>query len=188
MMSPSTRSSDRLRVGIDGRILMHYEMRGFARYTVELFRAMKEIAGDNVELISFSPGRSLPSFWPRWISLRGVPGATRDSLGAGGTAETITARRASMFSTPLRTAGCPTGACASTLSPVTTSSIACLSIAAASTGADVGERNMRTLLPGTARIKYITVSDFSKQDICRFYGLSSGPRGGDPQCRQSALS
>ena len=45
-----------IRVGIDGRILMHYEMRGFARYTVELFRAMKELAGDNVELISFSPG------------------------------------------------------------------------------------------------------------------------------------
>jgi len=35
---------------------MHYEMRGFARYTVELFRAMKELARDNVELISFSPG------------------------------------------------------------------------------------------------------------------------------------
>ncbi len=35
---------------------MHYEMRGFARYTVELFRAMKEIGGDNIELISFSPG------------------------------------------------------------------------------------------------------------------------------------
>jgi len=35
---------------------MHYEMRGFARYTVELFRAMKEIAGDNIELLSFSPG------------------------------------------------------------------------------------------------------------------------------------
>ncbi len=45
-----------LRVGIDGRILMHYEMRGFARYTVELFRAMKEIAGEDVELFSFSPG------------------------------------------------------------------------------------------------------------------------------------
>ena len=35
---------------------MHYEMRGFARYTVELFRAMKEIAGSKVELISFSSG------------------------------------------------------------------------------------------------------------------------------------
>lgn len=34
---------------------MHYEMRGFARYTVELFRAMKELAGDNIELLSFSP-------------------------------------------------------------------------------------------------------------------------------------
>lgn len=45
-----------IRVGIDGRVLMHYEMRGFARYTVELFRAMKEIAGSKVELISFSSG------------------------------------------------------------------------------------------------------------------------------------
>ena len=45
-----------IRVGIDGRVLMHYEMRGFARYTVELFRAMKEIAGSNVELILFSSG------------------------------------------------------------------------------------------------------------------------------------
>lgn len=44
-----------IRVGIDGRVLMHYEMRGFARYTVELFRAMKQIAGSKVELISFSP-------------------------------------------------------------------------------------------------------------------------------------
>ena len=45
-----------IRIGIDGRILMHYEMRGFARYTVELFRAMQEIAGNNIELSSFSPG------------------------------------------------------------------------------------------------------------------------------------
>ena len=41
---------------------MHYEMRGFARYTVELFRAMKEIAGSNVQLISFSPGPIAPEF------------------------------------------------------------------------------------------------------------------------------
>ena len=33
-----------IRIGIDGRILMHYEMRGFARYTVELFRAMKSLS------------------------------------------------------------------------------------------------------------------------------------------------
>ena len=51
-----------LRIGIDGRILMHYEMRGFARYTVELFRAMKELAGDAIELISFSPGPLAPEF------------------------------------------------------------------------------------------------------------------------------
>jgi glycosyltransferase involved in cell wall biosynthesis len=51
-----------IRVGIDGRILMHYEMRGFARYTVELFRAMKEIAGNQIELSSFSPAPLAPEF------------------------------------------------------------------------------------------------------------------------------
>ena len=45
----------RLRIGIDGRVLMHYEIRGFARYTVELFRAMREILGHEIELYSFSP-------------------------------------------------------------------------------------------------------------------------------------
>ena len=35
-----------IRIGLDGRPWMHYEMRGFARYTVEWFRAMKEITGD----------------------------------------------------------------------------------------------------------------------------------------------
>lgn len=44
-----------IRVGLDGRILMHYEMRGFARHTVELFRAIKEIAGNQIELIAFAP-------------------------------------------------------------------------------------------------------------------------------------
>ncbi len=50
-----TSTSKPLRVGIDGRILTHFEMRGFARYTVELFTAMKQIAGDRLELYSFSP-------------------------------------------------------------------------------------------------------------------------------------
>jgi glycosyltransferase involved in cell wall biosynthesis len=45
-----------LRIGIDARVLMHYEIRGFTRYTLELFRAMKEIAGPGIELYSFSPG------------------------------------------------------------------------------------------------------------------------------------
>jgi glycosyltransferase involved in cell wall biosynthesis len=51
-----------LRIGIDGRLLMHYEMRGFARHTVELFRAMKEAVGDDIDLISFSPGSIAPEF------------------------------------------------------------------------------------------------------------------------------
>jgi len=45
-----------LRIGIDARVLMYDEIRGFTRYTLELFRAMKEIAGPGIELYSFSPG------------------------------------------------------------------------------------------------------------------------------------
>jgi len=51
-----------IRIAFDGRVLMHYEMRGFARYTVELFRAMKELADENIELYSFSPGPMAPEF------------------------------------------------------------------------------------------------------------------------------
>src|ERR1035438_7791488 len=52
----------RIRIGIDGRVLMHYEMRGFARYTVEVLRGLKEIAGDRISLYSFSPGPIAPEF------------------------------------------------------------------------------------------------------------------------------
>src|SRR6516162_5378527 len=51
-----------LRIGIDGRLLMHYEMRGFARHTIELFRAMKNWVGDNIHLLAFSPGPIAPEF------------------------------------------------------------------------------------------------------------------------------
>jgi hypothetical protein len=57
-----TSASPPLRIGIDGRVLMHYEMRGFARYTLELFRAMKEVAGGKVDLYSFSPEPIAPEF------------------------------------------------------------------------------------------------------------------------------
>ncbi|MGA3194914.1 MAG: glycosyltransferase family 1 protein [Terriglobales bacterium] len=51
-----------IRIGIDGRVLMHYEMRGFARYTVEVLRALKENAGERIALYSFSPGPIAPEF------------------------------------------------------------------------------------------------------------------------------
>ncbi len=41
---------------------MHYEMRGFARYTVEVLRALKENAGERIALYSFSPGPIAPEF------------------------------------------------------------------------------------------------------------------------------
>ena len=58
----SSRPAPALRIGIDGRVLMHYEMRGFARHTVELFRALKKLAGDAVSLTSFSPGSIAAEF------------------------------------------------------------------------------------------------------------------------------
>jgi len=61
MVQPA-QSRKPLRVGIDGRIFMHYEIRGFARYTIELFRAMKEVAGDELELFAFAPGPIAPEF------------------------------------------------------------------------------------------------------------------------------
>jgi glycosyltransferase involved in cell wall biosynthesis len=54
-----------LRIGIDGRILIHYEMRGLARYTVEMLSAMKEVAGDGIDLYSFSPAPIAPQFLER---------------------------------------------------------------------------------------------------------------------------
>ena len=60
-MSAAT-SKNKLRVGIDGRVLMQYEMRGFARHTVELFRAVQEIAGDRISLTAFSPEPIAPEF------------------------------------------------------------------------------------------------------------------------------
>ena len=39
---------------IDGRILMQYEMRDFARYTVELFRAMKEMGARQLCVVTGS--------------------------------------------------------------------------------------------------------------------------------------
>jgi len=51
-----------IRIGLDGRVLMRYEMRGLARYTVELFAALKKIAADGIELFSFSPGPIAPEF------------------------------------------------------------------------------------------------------------------------------
>ncbi len=83
-----------IRLGIDGRILMHYEMRGFARYTVELFRAMKEIAGNQIELFSFSPGPIAPEFL-HVLDITPVvfPCAQRDSLGASRSAAAVAANR-----------------------------------------------------------------------------------------------
>ena len=46
-----------LRIGIDARVLMHYQIRGFTRYTLELFRAMKEIEGPGSNCFRSHPGR-----------------------------------------------------------------------------------------------------------------------------------
>jgi hypothetical protein len=71
-------------------MLTYYEMRGFARYTAELFHAMKEIAGDNVDLYSFSPSPIAPEFLAE-LEIEAMVFPAGDSVGAGGTAEALPA-------------------------------------------------------------------------------------------------
>jgi len=51
-----------IRIGFDGRIMMQYEVRGFARHTIELIRAMKEIAEKKASRINFRREQLLTNF------------------------------------------------------------------------------------------------------------------------------
>ncbi len=161
-----------IRIGLDGRILMHSEMRGFARYTVELFRAMREIAGDNIELYSFSPGPIAPGFLNE-LDIKPV---------------VFTARREILWEQvelpkQLRQTGIDVfHATANRGLPYR---CACKRIVTCHDVIDrlpeycMGEhwrgrwrKKYADFLSRHSADKYITVSDFSKQDICRFHGLA----------------
>jgi hypothetical protein len=158
-----------IRVGLDGRILMHYEMRGFARYTLELFCAMKEIAGTGIELVSFSPGPIAPEFLAALDITPVVFQARREILweqvelpkqlqGAGIDVFHTTANRGLPYRRVCRYV-------------VTCHDI--IDRLPEYCGREHWRGSWRKkyadFVSRQSADKYITVSDFSKQDICRFH-------------------
>ena len=161
-----------IRVGLDGRILMHYEMRGFARYTVELFRAMKRIAGNKVELISFSPGPIAREFMSALDITPVVFQANREILWEQmELPKQLQRMRVDVFHATANR-GLP-------YRRVCKYVVTCHDIIDR-LPEYCGRENWRGLwrkkyadfASRRSADKYITVSHFSKQDICRFYGLS----------------
>ena len=173
-----------LRIGIDGRILMHYEMRGFARYTVELFRAMKEIAGDNIELTTFSPGPIAAEFSAALAITPVVFQARREILWEQVELPKQLQRNGIDVFHATANRGLP-------YRRVCKYVVTCHDIIDR-LPEYVGREHWRghwrkqyaDFASRHSADKYITVSDFSKQDICRFHNLSLKPRSRDSQRRQ----
>ena len=161
-----------IRIGLDGRILMHYEMRGFARYTVELFRAMKEIAGCNVDLYSFSPGPIAPKFLAELEIKPVVFPARREILWEQvELPKHLRQARIDVFHATANR-GLP-------WARVCTYILTCHDVIDRLPEFCGGEhwrgrwRNRYAdFVSRHSADKYITVSNFSKQDICRFHHLS----------------
>jgi glycosyltransferase involved in cell wall biosynthesis len=161
-----------IRIGLDGRILMHYEMRGFARYTVELFRAMTEIAGGNVELYSFSPGPIAPEFLAALDIKPVVFRARREILWEQvELPKQLRQTRIDIFHTTANRGLPYRRACKYILT--------CHDVIDRLPEYCAGEhwrgglrKKYSDFVSRHSADKYITVSDFSKQDICRFHGLS----------------
>ncbi len=162
-----------IRIGLDGRILMHYEMRGFARYTLELFRAMKEIAGDNMELRSFSPGPIASEFLAALDITPVVFPARREILWEQvELPKQLHRMRIDVFHATANR-GLP-------YRHVCKHVITCHDIIdrlPEYCGREHWRGRLRKkyadFISRHSADKYITVSDFSKQDICRFHRLCS---------------
>jgi glycosyltransferase involved in cell wall biosynthesis len=161
-----------IRIGLDGRILMHYEMRGFARYTVELFRAMKEIAGDNIDLYSFSPGPIAPEFLVELEIKPVVFPAGREILWEQvELPKHLRQTRIDVFHATANRGLPYRRACKYT--------VTCHDVIDRLPEYCAGEhwrgrwrKKYADFVSRHSADKYITVSNFSKQDICRFHGLS----------------
>ncbi len=162
-----------LRIGFDGRILTHYEMRGFARYTVELFRAMKEIAGDNIDLYSFAPGPIAPDFLGELDITPVVFHARREILWEQvELPKHLKQMRIDVFHATANRGLPYRRACKYV--------VTCHDIIDRLPEYGKGEhwrgrwrKKYADFISRHSADKYITVSHFSKQDICRFYGLAS---------------
>jgi glycosyltransferase involved in cell wall biosynthesis len=161
-----------LRIGLDGRVLMQYEMRGFARYTVELFRAMKEITGGNIDLYSFSPGPIAPEFLAELEIKPVVFQARREILWE----QVELPKRLRQTSIDVFHATANRGLpYRRTCKYVVT----CHDIIDRLPEYCGGEhwrghwrKKYADFVSRHSADKYITVSNFSKLDVCRFYGLS----------------
>jgi glycosyltransferase involved in cell wall biosynthesis len=160
-----------IRIGIDGRILMHYEMRGFARYTGELFRAIKEIAGNAVEFYSFSSEPIAPEFLAEleinpvvfparrelWWEQIDLPRHLREN-------QIDIFHSTANRGLPWKRACKYVLTCHDVIDRMPKYS-----------GGDGSRSHWRKqysdFISRHRADKYITVSNFSKQDICRFHGL-----------------
>jgi len=150
---------------------MHYEMRGFARYTVELFRAMKEIAGSNVELISFSPGPIAPEFLAALDIAPVMFEARREILWEQvELPRQLQRSRIDVFHTTANRGLPYRGMCKYV--------VTCHDIIDR-LPEYCGQEHWRgrwrkkyaDFVSRHSADKYVTVSDFSKRDICRFHGV-----------------
>lgn len=161
-----------IRIGLDGRILMHYEMRGFARYTVELFRAMREIAGGNIDLYSFSPGPIAPEFLAELEIKPVVFPARREILWEQvELPKHLQQTRIDVFHATANR-GLPYRRACKYI-------VTCHDVIDRLPEYCAGEhwrgrwrKKYADFVSRHSADKYITVSKFSKQDICRFHGLS----------------
>jgi len=162
-----------IRIGLDGRVLMHYEMRGFARYTVELFRAMKEIAGAGIELYTFSPGPIAPEFLAELEIKPVIFPARREVLWEQvELPKQLRRTRIDVFHATANR-GLP-------YRRVCKYVVTCHDIIDRLPEYCAGERwrgrwrkSYADFASRRSAGKYITVSEFSKRDICRFHGLAA---------------
>jgi len=161
-----------LRIGIDGRILMRYEMRGFARYTVELFRAMKEIGGRDIELLSFSPGPVVREFLEALDITPVVFPMRREILWEQvDLPRRLQQHRIDVFHVTTNR-GLP-------YRRVCRYVLTCHDVIDRLPEYCDGEnwrgalrKRYSDFISRRSADKYITVSEFSRQDICRFHGIS----------------
>jgi glycosyltransferase involved in cell wall biosynthesis len=151
---------------------MHFEMRGFARYTVELFRAITETVGEQIELYSFSPGPIAPEFLAELEVKPVVFPARREILWEQvELPKHLRQTRIDVFHATANRGLPYRRACKYVLT--------CHDIIDR-LSEYCGEEHWRgrwrkkyaDFVSLRSADKYITVSDFSKQDICRFHGLS----------------
>lgn len=162
-----------LRIGIDGRLLMHYEMRGFVRHTIELFRAMKEMAGDEIDLISFSPGPIVPKFIDALDIKPVIFRASREILWEQVELPRQLKRNAIEIFHVTGNRGLP-------LRRVCKYVVTCHDIidrvseyCDGDKWRDRWRKRYADFASRRSADKWITVSQFSKQEICRFHGLAS---------------